>query len=133
MDERTRPALPDAARQAAAEFAKALADTSQFHCWEKALLSINQDKAAVDTAQKIQELQSRAKSAIESGNLLNLTGVSYRKELEKMTGEYRLRPAVASYLEAEGEFRAFCQALNVLISDAAEIDFAKLGASGCCS
>jgi cell fate (sporulation/competence/biofilm development) regulator YlbF (YheA/YmcA/DUF963 family) len=128
MDKRIKPALPDAVRQAAAEFARTIVEATQFQSWENGLAGIKEDKAAADTARKIRELQSRAKS----GNLLNLTDASFRKELEKLSEEYRLRPAVASYMEVEGEFREFCQTLNALISDAAGIDFAKQRASGCC-
>ncbi len=120
--------IPDAVREAAYTFAKMLLETQQFHEWEEALAGIAKGEHAMTTARRIRELQSR----VRGGNLLNIAAPVHRKKLQELSASYRLMPAVASYLEAEGELHTLCQVLNVHLSEALDIDFALHGASSRC-
>ena len=114
--------------QAARDFSEALSETAQYQAWEQATWSLRQDQAAQSLAEKLQAKQRELEPLL----MLGAASAEQRAELERLRTEYLALPAITAYMQAEAGLRALCQATNMVLSQAAGLDFAANCASGCC-
>jgi cell fate (sporulation/competence/biofilm development) regulator YlbF (YheA/YmcA/DUF963 family) len=114
--------------QAARDFSEALSETTQYQAWEQATWSLRQDQAAQSLAEKLQARQRELEPLL----MLGAASAKQRAELERLRSEYLGLPTTAAYVQAEADLRALCQAANMVLSQAAGLDFAANCASGCC-
>ena len=114
--------------QAAREFSEALSETMQYQAWEQATWSLRQDQVAQSLAEKLQARQRELEPLL----MLGAASAEQRAELERLRSEYLGLPTIATYVQAEADLRALCQAANTVLSQAAGLDFAVNCASGCC-
>jgi len=114
--------------QAARDFSEALSETTQYQAWEQATWSLHQDQAAQSLAEKLQARQRELEPLL----MLDAASAEQRAELERLRSEYLSLPTIATYVQAEADLRALCQAANTVLSQAAGLDFAANCASGCC-
>ncbi len=115
-------------RQAACDFAAALADTAQFKTYEQAEARLKSDAAAQAAMQAFQQRQQ----SLEALLMLNAVSESDRAELEGLREVFLSAPTVVAYLRAEAELKATCQAVGDILSQAIGLDFAASCRSGCC-
>ena len=114
--------------QAARDFSEALSETAQYQAWEQATWSLRQDQAAQSLAEKLQARQQELEPLL----MLGAASAEQRAELERLRTEYLALPTIMAYMQAEAKLRALCQAVNMILSQAAGLDFAANCASGCC-
>ena len=114
--------------QAARDFSEALSETTQYQAWEQATWSLRQDQAAQSLAEKLQTRQQELEPLL----MLGAASAEQRAELERLRTEYLALPTIMAYMQAEADLRALCQAANMVLSQAAGLDFAANCASGCC-
>ena len=114
--------------QAARDFSEALSETTQYQAWEQAAWSLRQDQAAQSLAEKLQARQRELDPLL----MLGAASAEQRAELERLRSAYLVLPTVVACVQAEADLRALCQAANMVLSQAAGLDFAVNCASGCC-
>ena len=114
--------------QAARDFSEALSETTEYQAWEQATWSLRQDQVAQSLAEKLQARQRELEPLL----MLGAASAEQRAELERLRSEYLALPIIMAYMQAEADLRALCQAANMVLSQAAGLDFAANCASGCC-
>jgi cell fate (sporulation/competence/biofilm development) regulator YlbF (YheA/YmcA/DUF963 family) len=117
-----------AVRQAACDFAAALADTAAFKAHEQAAWQLRHDPAAQAALQAYQERQ------VDQEVLLKLNALSPEEqaEFERLREAYLGMPTVVAFLDAEAELKALCRAAGDMLSQAIELDFGAATRTGCC-
>lgn len=121
-------APPSVVKQAALDFAAALAASSPLECFETASAHLRDDQAAQKAMRALQEKQQSLQAVL----LLNAGSEAERAELEQLRQAFLDQPAVANYLEAEVELRQLCQRTAGLLSRMIDLDFAAACGTGCC-
>lgn len=121
-------APPAVVRQAARDFAAALAMSPEFERMEEAAAVLQADAAARQAMLAYQEKQQ----ALQAVLLLGALSAEEQAELERLRQIYLGQPAVAAYLRAQEELRALCQQAGAALSSHIDFDFASACASGCC-
>ncbi|MFW6097452.1 MAG: YlbF family regulator [Chloroflexota bacterium] len=121
-------APPDVVRQAARDFAAALASTSAFQALEEAAATPQEDTDARRAMRAYQEKQQSLQGLLMLGAL----SVEEQNELEQLRQAYLNQPAVADYLHAEADLRAICQQVGAALSATIDFDFAGACGGGCC-
>lgn len=121
-------ALPSVVKQAALDFAAALASSSLFKRFETASAHLRDDQAAQKAMRAYQEKQQSLQAML----LLNAGSEAERAELERLRQAFLGQPAVADYLGAEAELRQLCQRTAGLLSRMIDLDFATACGTGCC-
>ena len=120
--------MGDQVVQAARDFAEALSEVPQFQAWEQTTWALRQDQAAQSMAERLQAMQRELEPLL----MLDAASAEQRAELERLRSEYLALPSITAYMQAEADLRALCQAANMVLSQAAGLDFAANCASGCC-
>ncbi len=121
-------APPDVVRQAARDFALALAETPQFKAYEEAIDCLNHDTAA---QQAIDAFQAKRES-LQALLLLNSVSEADQAELQHLQNVFSSTPAVMAYAQAQAELMTICQAAADFLSQAIGLNYAAACASGCC-
>jgi len=121
-------APPSMIKQAALDFAAALAASSQFQLFEAASACLIEDLAAQQAMRAYQEKQQ----ALQGLLLLNAVSEEEQAELERLRKVFLDKPAVIDYLEAEANLRTLCQKSANQLSQMIDFDFAAACSTGCC-
>jgi cell fate (sporulation/competence/biofilm development) regulator YlbF (YheA/YmcA/DUF963 family) len=120
---------PDAVvRQAAHDFASALAETPQFGDFERASLQLSQDEAA----QRAEEAFQAKQQALEVMRRLNAVSAEEKAELDRLYQAYITEPSVAACLEAQNELQSICQTAAEVLSTGIGLSYAA-ACGACCS
>lgn len=121
-------APPAVVRQAAADFAAALAAAPEFAALDAAAATLRADAAARQVMFAFQEKQRELQAIVMSG----AASAEKRAELEQLRAAYLAQPAVAFYFQAEEQLRALCQQVAGTLSAYINFDFAAACGGGCC-
>jgi cell fate (sporulation/competence/biofilm development) regulator YlbF (YheA/YmcA/DUF963 family) len=121
-------APPAVVRQAACDFAAALAEAPQFSAFEQA----NQRLTSDTTAQRAMETFQAKQKSLEALLRLNAVSAEEQAELERLRSNFMTQDSVVAYFQAETDLRALCQATAGLVSQHIGLDFAAACSSGCC-
>ncbi len=121
-------APPEVIRQAARDFAVALAETPQFKAYEEATDCLNHDTAA---QQAIDAFQAKRES-LQAMLLLNAVSDADRAELQRLQNVFSSTPAVVAYAQAQADLMTICQTAADVLSRAIGLNYAAACGSGCC-
>lgn len=121
-------APPEVVRQAACDFAAALAATHQFIHFERCAERLKKDGTAQKGIADYQEKQQSLQMMLR----LNAVSPEDQAELERLQGNFRREPAVIAYLQAQSELVEICQAAGDIISHAIGLNYAATCGGGCC-
>jgi cell fate (sporulation/competence/biofilm development) regulator YlbF (YheA/YmcA/DUF963 family) len=121
-------APPEVVRQAARDFAAALAETPQFRAYEEATERLNHD---VEAQRVIDAFQAKQR-ALQAMLLLNAVSDADKAELQRLQRAFASTPAVVAYAEAQADLMAICQAAADWLSEAIGLNYAAACGSGCC-
>jgi len=116
-------------KQAAHDFAAALAESQQFKDFEQATLRFRQDEAAQKDMQAYREWQQKLRPLMNK-KAVNPTD---QAELERLHDAWLAHSSVLEYLEAQAELVGLCQSLGGLLSEMVGFDFPATCATSCCS
>ena len=121
-------APPEVVRQAACDFAAALAETPQFNAFEEAADRLRHDEVAQHL---IEAYQSKQRS-LQVVLMLNTASAGDRADLERLREAFSANPSVVAYLRAQTELGAICQVANDVLSRHIGLSFAASCGPGCC-
>jgi cell fate (sporulation/competence/biofilm development) regulator YlbF (YheA/YmcA/DUF963 family) len=121
-------APPEVVRQAARDFAQALAETPQFKALEAADERLRGDAAAQGAMQAFQAKQQ----GLQMMQMLNAVSAEEAADLEHLRQAFLAAPAVAAYLQAQEDFTALCRAAADLLSKSIGLSFSAACGPGCC-
>lgn len=121
-------APPAVIRQAARDFAQALAETPQFQALEAAGEQLRGDAAAQAAMQAFQAKQQ----ALQMMQMLNAVSAEETAELERLRQVFLAAPAVAAYLQAQEDFTILCRAAADVLSKSIGLSFTAACGPGCC-
>jgi cell fate (sporulation/competence/biofilm development) regulator YlbF (YheA/YmcA/DUF963 family) len=115
-------------RAAAQAFAQALAETPQFKVLEQAGETLAHDLPAQQAIAAYEAKQQSLQMMLR----LNMVSPEERLELTRLHQVMLAEPVVATYLEAQANFAAVCQAAVTMLSERIGLNFAAACRSGCC-
>lgn len=115
-------------RQAARDFAAALAETPQFKAFEQAAYTFRKDQTAQQAMQAYQQKQQSMRALL----MLNAVSVEQRDELEHLQSEFISQPVVQEYFTAQAELASLCQALGDVLSESIGLNYATACGISCC-
>ena len=121
-------APPEVARQAARDFAVALAETPQFKAYEDAIDRLNHDAAAQQAIDAFQAKQESLQAMLQ----LNAVSEEDQAELQRLQNVFSSTPAVIAYAQAQADLMAICQMAADVLSQAIGLNYAAACGSGCC-
>src|SRR5512139_4047707 len=121
-------APPEVVRQAARDFAAALAETPQFRAYEEAVERLNHDPVAQRAIDAFQAKQQSLQAML----LLNAVSDADRAELQRLQNVFSSTPAVIAYAQAQADLMTICQAAADALSQAIGLNYAAACGSGCC-
>jgi len=121
-------APPSVVRQAADDFAEALAKTPQFKAFEQAVYSFRHNQAAQQAMQAYKEKQQSLRALL----LLNALSHEQRAELERLESEFTNQPTAMEFLQAQTELTILCQVLGDMLSEAIGLNYAAACGARCC-
>ena len=115
-------------KQAAHDFAAALAEAQQFKNYEQATLSFHLDESAKKDMQAYRNKQQSLRSLMK----INAVNPADQAELEHLHDAWLAHDSVLEYLEAQEELIGFCQSLGDLLSEILGLDFPAACSTSCC-
>ena len=115
-------------KQAARDFATALAETPQFKAFDLAAYAFRNDQAAQQAIQALQQKQQSLRSLMQLNALSNIQ----REELQELQSAFTSQPVVQEYFSAQAELTKLCQALGDELSEAIGLNYAAACAASCC-
>jgi cell fate (sporulation/competence/biofilm development) regulator YlbF (YheA/YmcA/DUF963 family) len=121
-------APPAVVRQAAHDFAAALAAAPEFAALDAAAAGLRADVAARQAMVTFQEKQHSLQAVL----ILGAASAEEQAELERLREAYLAQPAVTAYFQAEEALRSLCQQLAGTLSAHINFDFAGACGGGCC-
>lgn len=121
-------ASPSVVRQAARDFAAALAQTRQFQAYEQAEQRLRDDLAAQRVLGAYQSKQTSLRMAL----MLNAVSAEDQAELTRLQRAFVAQPTIAAYLQAQGDLTALCQAAAEQLSGIIGLSFTAACGPGCC-
>ena len=121
-------ASPTVVKQAARDFAAALAETPQFKAFEQTAYAFRQDQAAQQAKQAYQQKQQSLRALL----MLNALSAEQRDELERLQGGFINQPVVQEYFTAQAELATLCQALGDALSESIGLNYAASCGVSCC-
>ena len=121
-------ASPSVVKQAARDFAAALAETPQFKAFEQAAFAFRQDQ---DAQQAMRAFQQKQKS-LRPLQMLNALSIEQRAELERLQSAYIDRPVVQAHFQAQEELASLCQTLGDMFSESIGLNYAAACGVSCC-
>jgi cell fate (sporulation/competence/biofilm development) regulator YlbF (YheA/YmcA/DUF963 family) len=121
-------ASPSVVKQAARDFAAALAETPQFIAFEQAAYAFRQDQTAQQVMQAYQQKQQSLRALV----MLNALSAEQRDELERLQSAFINHPVVQEYFTAQAELATLCQALGDALSESIGLNYAAACGVSCC-
>ena len=121
-------ASPAVVRQAARDFAAALAETPQFAQFEAAAERLKRDL----TAQRAIEAFQTRQQSLQTMLRLNAVGPEDRAELERLRQVFLSEASVNAYFQAQAELNSICQAAAEMISQSIGLNYAAACGASCC-
>lgn len=121
-------APPSVVRQAAHDFAAALAETPQFKTFEQAAYAFRHNQAA----QQAMEAYKQKQLSLRALLLLNAVSDEQRDELERLQNAFVNQPMVMEYLQSQTELSILCQELGDALSEAIGLNYAAACGVRCC-
>lgn len=121
-------APPSVIRQAARDFAAALAETPQFVAFEAATERLTSDKAA----KRAMDAYHDKYASLEMMLRLRAVSAEDQVELIRLRKAVDAQPAVIAYRQAQADVRALCQMAGTQLSGYIGLDFAGVCSSGGC-
>ncbi len=121
-------APPEVVRQAARDFAAALAETPQFRAFEEATDRLNRDAEAQRAIDAFQAKQQSLQALL----MLNAVSEADKAELQRLQRVFSSTPAVVAYAEAQANLMVICQGAADWLSEAIGLNYAAVCGSGCC-
>jgi cell fate (sporulation/competence/biofilm development) regulator YlbF (YheA/YmcA/DUF963 family) len=121
-------APPSVVRQAARDFASALAETPQFKDFELADLAFRQDQVAQQAMQAYLEKQQ----SLRAMQMLNALSAEQRDELGRLQDAFINQPVVQEYFTAQAQLASLCQALGDALSGSISLNYAAACGVSCC-
>ena len=121
-------APPSVVKQAARDFAAALAETPEFKAFEQAADAFRQDPVAQKALGAYQEKQLAWRALL----MLNALSSKQRAELESLQSAFMNQTIVQEYFNAQTKFAALCQALGDTLSESIGLNYAAACGVGCC-
>ena len=121
-------ASPSVVKQAARDFAAALAETPQFIAFEQAAYAFRQDQTAQQAMQAYQQQQQSLRALL----MLNALNAEQRDELERLKSAFINQPVVQEYFTAQAELATLCQALGDALSESIGLNYAAACGVSCC-
>jgi len=121
-------APPSVVRQAAIEFAAALAETEEFSNFAAAAERFHNDPSARQAMNAFQDKQRSLQMLLK----LNAISAEDRAELERLHKAFTSHASVQAYFEAQATFQALCQTAGGILSNATGLSFASACGGGCC-
>jgi cell fate (sporulation/competence/biofilm development) regulator YlbF (YheA/YmcA/DUF963 family) len=115
-------------RQAACDFAAALAETAQFEAFEIAVERLKNDQAA----RRAMDAYESKYASLEMMLRLRAVSAEDQAELVRLRKAVDDQPAVTAYRQAEADVRALCQMAGTQLSGYIGLDFAGVCSSGGC-
>jgi cell fate (sporulation/competence/biofilm development) regulator YlbF (YheA/YmcA/DUF963 family) len=115
-------------KQAARDFATALAETPQFKAFELAAYAFHNDQAAQKAMQALQQKQQSLRPLMQ----LNALSNTQREELLNLQSAFTSQTVVQEYFTAQAELTTLCQALGDELSGAIGLNYAAACAASCC-
>jgi len=121
-------ASPSVVKQAARDFAAALAETPQFIAFEQAAYAFRQDQTAQQVMQAYQQKQQSLRALV----MLNALSAEQHDELERLQSAFINHPVVQEYFTAQAELATLCQALGDALSESIGLNYAAACGVSCC-
>ncbi len=121
-------APPSVIRQAARDFARALAATPQFRAFEAA----DEEMRTNQTAQQVIGAYQSKQQSMRMSLMLKTASAEDRAELERLQRAFQNDPTVAAYLKAQAGVMALCQAAADQLSRHIGLSFTAACGPGCC-
>jgi cell fate (sporulation/competence/biofilm development) regulator YlbF (YheA/YmcA/DUF963 family) len=121
-------APPSVVKQAARDFATALAETPQFKAFERAYEALSHDTTA---QQALSAYRDKAES-LRAMLMLNAISEAERVELEQLKQDYLTRASVQGYTIADAHLTTLCQQAAEMISKAIGLNYAASCGASCC-
>jgi cell fate (sporulation/competence/biofilm development) regulator YlbF (YheA/YmcA/DUF963 family) len=121
-------APPSAVRQAARDFAAALAETPLFKTFEQAAFTYRQDLAAQQAMQAYLQKQQSLRALL----MLNALSAEQSAELERLQNAFSSQPVVQEYFIAQAQLASLCQALGDALSKSIGLNYAAACGVSCC-
>jgi len=115
-------------KQAARDFAAALAETPQFKAFKQADYAFRQNQTAQQALIALQQKQQSLRPMM----LLNALSPDQRLELQSLQNAYSNQPVVREYFSSQAELAALCQVLGDQLSQAIGLNYASICASSSC-
>jgi len=120
-------APPAVVRQAAIDFAAALAETAEFSNFAAAAERFQNDLSARQAMEAFQDKQRALQMLLKH----NAVSADDRAELEHLHAAFTSHASVQAYFEAQAAFQTLCQTAGSIISEATGLSFAS-ACGGCC-
>ena len=121
-------ASPSVVKQAARDFAAALAETPQFKAFEQTAYAFRQNQAAQQAMQAYQQKQQSLRALL----MLDALSAEQRDELERLQSAFINQPVVKEYFTAQAKLATLCQALGDVLSESIGLNFAAACGVSCC-
>jgi cell fate (sporulation/competence/biofilm development) regulator YlbF (YheA/YmcA/DUF963 family) len=115
-------------KQAARDFAAALAETPQFKAFEQAAHVFRQDQASKQAMHAYQEKQQ----SLRALQMLSALSPEQRDDLERLQNAFISQPIVQEYFNAQAELASLCQALGDALSGSIGLNYAAACGVSCC-
>lgn len=115
-------------RQAARDFAAALAETPQFKAFEQAAFAFRQIQSAQQAMQAYQQKQQTLRALL----MLNTLSTEQYDELDRLKSAFLNQPVVQEYFDAQAELATLCQALGDALSESIGLNYAAACGVSCC-
>jgi cell fate (sporulation/competence/biofilm development) regulator YlbF (YheA/YmcA/DUF963 family) len=121
-------ASPSVVKQAASDFANALAETPQFQAFEQAAWMLRQDEKAQAALKAFRDQQDSLKGLA----MLKAVSSKDQAELDRLKENLFSQPSMVAYTQAQAELVSLCQAVGGALSQSIGIDFSAATSSSCC-
>ena len=121
-------APPSVVKQAARDFAAAVAETPQFKAFEQVAERFRQDQTAQQALRAYQEKQTSWRALL----MLNALSTEQRAELESLQSAFANQLVVQEYFKAQTEFATLCQTMGDTISESIDLNYAAACGVSCC-
>ena len=121
--------LPPELEQAVHTLNEAVKQSPPLRSYAEALAKMEADRSATGLLDELERVQTDIRVRESDSGITQADTV----RLRQLQADVQAHPAIAAFLEADQEARAYLSQVNGLISDLIGIDFASLGRpKGCC-
>ncbi len=121
--------LPPELKQAAQQLGSALKNTPPLRAHSEALARMEADSRATALLDELQRVQADFRARQSNGGVT----ADDIARLRQLQSDVQAHPAIAAFIGAEQEAKAYLPQVNQVISGLLGIDFASLGrVQGCC-